>query len=260
VKLDVNSDLGEGEPLTHTRALMCHITSANVACGGHAGDLKTMEACVRLAKRHGLRLGAHPGPWSTVDFGRGSVRLAPDEFELLLLHQVGALERVAQTNGAGLHHIKLHGALYHACEESKDLANRYVDTVKRFWPQAIIYARARGCVARVARRAGLVAWEEAFADRGYCDDGTLVPRTEPHATLAETSLVVERVQRLLDDGEIISTSGNPIVMHPQTLCIHSDTPHAAQLAQVVLKALGANLNFPGSARILVRPNRRRARA
>jgi UPF0271 protein len=237
---------------------MCHITSANVACGGHAGDLKTMEACVRLAKRHGLRLGAHPGPWSRIDFGRGSVRLVPDELELLLLHQVGALKHVAQANGARLHHIKLHGALYHACEESKDLANRCVATVKRFWPQAIIYARARGCVARVARHAGLVVWEEAFADRGYRNDGTLVPRTEPHATLTDTSLVVERVQRLLDDGEIISTSGNAIVVHPQTLCIHSDTPHAARLAQAVVKALGASLNSPRSARIFIRPNRGRA--
>src|SRR6266705_510141 len=168
---------------------MRRVTSANVACGGHGGDLKTMEACVRLAGQHGVRLGAHPGPWSRSDFGRRPVRFAPDEFELLLLHQVGALERVAQANGVRLHHIKLHGALYHASEENEALAKRYVAAVRRFWSQAKIYARAGGRVARVARRAGLVLWEEAFADRGYRDDGTLVTRTEPNALLTEANFV-----------------------------------------------------------------------
>ena len=126
MKLDLNCDLGEGEPLPRTRVLMRWVTSANVACGGHAGDLKTMKACARLARQHGVRLGAHPGPWSRSDFGRGPVRIAPDEFELLLLHQVGALERVAQANGVRLHHIKLHGALYHVSEGNEAVANRYV--------------------------------------------------------------------------------------------------------------------------------------
>ena len=240
MKLDLNCDLGEGEPLARTRALMRRVTSANVACGGHGGDLKTMEVCVRLARQHGVRLGAHPGPWSRNDFGRGPVRFAPDEFELLFLHQIGALQRVAQANGVRLHHIKLHGALYHASEENEALAKRYVAAVRRFWPQAKIYARAGGRVARVARRAGLVLWEEAFADRGYRDDGTLVPRTEPNALLTEAGLVVERVRRLLDEGEIIAASGKHILLRPQTLCIHSDTPHAAQLAQAVVKEIGAN--------------------
>ena len=242
VKLDLNCDLGEGEPLARTRALMRRVTSANVACGGHGGNLKTMEACVRLARQHRVRLGAHPGPWSRGDFGRGPVRIAPDEFELLLLHQVGALERVAQANGVRLHHIKLHGALYHAVEENEALAKRYVAVVRRFWPPAKIYARAGGGVANVARRAGLVLWEEAFADRGYRDDGTLVPRAEPNALLTEVGVVLERVCRLLDEGEVIAASGKRVALRPRTLCIHSDTPHAAELAQAVAEALGANFN------------------
>jgi UPF0271 protein len=168
------------------------------------------------------------------------VRIAPDQFELLLLHQVGALERVARANGVRLHHIKLHGALYHASEENEALAKRYVAAVGRFWPQAKIYARAGGRVAGVAHRAGLVSWEEAFADRSYHDDGTLVPRGEPNALLTETGLVVERVCRLLDEGEIIAVSGKHLALRPQTLCIHSDTPHAAQLARAVVKTLGAS--------------------
>jgi UPF0271 protein len=172
------------------------------------------------------------------------VRFEPDELELLLLHQVGALERIAQSNGVRLHHIKLHGALYHASDQHDVLARRYVAVVRRFWPQAKIYARAGGRVARVARRVGLVAWEEAFADRGYCDDGTLVPRAERHALLTKAALVVERVRRLLDEGEIIAVSGAHIVLRPQTLCIHSDTPHAAQLARAVVNALGGRRRFP----------------
>ena len=253
MKLDLNCDLGEGEPLGRTRALMRRVTSANVACGGHGGDLKSMEICVRLARHHGVRLGAHPGPWSRSDFGRGPARFAPDEIELLLLQQVGALECVAQANGLRLHHIKLHGALYHASEENEALARRYVTAVRRFWPHAKIYARAGGRVARVARRAGLVLWEEAFADRAYRDDGTLVPRTEPNAVLTEAGLVVERVRRLLDEGEVIAASGKHIVLRPQTLCIHSDTPHAAQLARAVAKALGAKFKSPGSRRHSIRP-------
>jgi len=237
MKLDLNCDLGEGEPLTRTRALMRWITSANLACGGHAGDLPTMEACVRLAKQHGVRLGAHPGPWSRGDFGRGHARPAPHEMELLLLHQVGALERVARRNGVPLHHIKLHGALYHASEEDDALAKRYVAAVKRFWPQAKIYARAEGRVVRVARRAGLVVWEEAFADRSYRDDGTLVPRDEPNALLTGVRVFVSRVRRLLETGEITTEGGKHLVLRPRTLCIHSDTPRAAQLARAAAKQL-----------------------
>jgi UPF0271 protein len=180
------------------------------------------------------------------------VRIAPDEFELLLLHQVGALERVAQANGVRLHHIKLHGALYHVSEGNEAVANRYVAVVRRFWPQATIYSRAEGRVARMARRAGLSVWEEAFADRGYRDDGTLVPRTEPNALLTEPSLVVERVRRLLDGSEVIAASGKHIALRPQTLCIHSDTPQAAQLACVVVRALGARLNSHDAGRNLIR--------
>ena len=237
MKLDLNCDLGEGEPLARTRSLMLRVTSVNVACGGHGGDLKTIEACVRLARQQGVRLGAHPGPWSRSDFGRGIVQFEPDQLELLLLHQVGALERVARANRIRLHHVKLHGALYHASEESEALANRYAAAVARYWPQTKIYARAGGRVARVARRAGLVVWEEGFADREYRDDGTLVPRTEPNAMLLEPKLVVERVRRLLNDRAVIAASGNRVPLRPQTLCIHSDTPRAARLVQAVVNVL-----------------------
>src|SRR5256885_15204701 len=120
MKVDLNCDLGEGESVAKTRALMRSITSANVACGGHAGDVRSMETSVRLARQYGVRLGAHPGLPS--QFGRGIVKLSPAQLELLLLHQIGALERIARFHHVKLHHIKLHGSLYHAADADPALA------------------------------------------------------------------------------------------------------------------------------------------
>jgi UPF0271 protein len=239
MNLDLNCDLGEGEPLARTRALVRWITSANLAGGGHAGDAQTMQACVRLAKFFGVRLGAHPGPWSRGDHGRGPVRITPDELELLLLHQVGALEKIARAEGIRLHHLKLHGALYHATDADEVLARRYALTVARWWPRAIIYARAGGLTARIAQQTDLRVWEEVFADRGYRDDGTLVPRGQPGALLTNPRQVTERVATLVKEGKLVSVTGQSLSLRAQTLCVHSDTPGALRLARAVAEALGA---------------------
>jgi UPF0271 protein len=243
MKLDLNCDLGEGESPAHTRALMRWITSANVACGGHAGDLKTMEACVRAAKQYQVRLGAHPGPWSRTDFGRGPVAVSPDELELLLLQQVGALERLARAQGQPLHHIKLHGALYHATERHTALAQRYVGVVGQWWPSVKIYALAQGQVARLAKRPRLEVWEEAFVDRAYRDDGSLLPRSEPNAMLTTVNQITKRVTTLLANHEVTTVSGQRRHLSPRTLCLHSDTPRAASLAKSVARLLRQATRF-----------------
>jgi UPF0271 protein len=233
MKLDLNCDLGEGEPVARTRALMRWITSANVACGGHAGDVRSMRACVRLAEQHRVRLGAHPGPWSKGDFGRGALQLTPDDFELLLLQQVSALERIARDEGGSLHHVKLHGTLYHASEGDSVLGRCYVNAVRCWWPRCIIYAKAGGQVATLARRSGLKVWEEAFADRAYRADGSLVPRGEPGAVLSDGEEVLRRVRLLRSRGEIISDSITLLRLRPQTICLHSDTAGAVGLARAI---------------------------
>lgn len=238
MKLDLNCDLGEGETLARTRQLMRWITSANVACGGHAGDLRSMRACVQLAERGRVRLGAHPGPWSRGDFGRGSVTLTAQALELLLVQQVGALQMVARANGVRLHHIKLHGGLYHACESDHGLARAYVKTVRRWWPRCMVYAQAGGLVARLARRVGLTAWEEVFADRAYQDDGTLVPRGDPHALLTRPSDVLKRYERLRDFGEVETISGRRLRLIADTICLHSDTEGAPRLARALRQMQG----------------------
>ena len=234
---DFNCDLGEGEPVARTRALMRWITSANVACGGHAGDVRSMERCVRLAKRFNVKLGAHPGPWNREDFGRGPAAVKGDELELLLIQQIGALERIAGAQGVKLHHIKLHGALYHASETNLALASRYIASVRRWWPDCIIYARAGGRLAARAERAGLNVWQEVFADRGYRDDGSLVPRGEADAIIRQRDAVVQRVRMLCAQGRVQSVSGRRLRVCADTICLHSDSPGATALAQAVAGTL-----------------------
>jgi UPF0271 protein len=238
MQLDLNCDLGEGEPLSLIRALMRYIGSANVACGGHAGSLETMSACLRLAKKYKVRLGAHPGPWDREGFGRKALEMDAEELELLLLHQVSALEAVARSAGIKLHHIKLHGALYHATESDERLARCYVATVARWWPRAKIYAAAGGRVAQRCRLTKVEVWEEIFADRAYRNDGSLVPRHQPGAVISDLPEVLGRVERLLACGEIRSISGKRLEFHPQTLCVHSDTTDAGALARALAKTCG----------------------
>lgn len=237
MKLDLNCDLGEGERPPLTSELMRCVTSVNVACGGHAGDLDTMASCVGGAKTFGVRLGAHPGPWSRGDFGRGPLKLAAGELELLLHHQVGALERLARNGRVPLHHIKLHGALYHASESDEMIAREYLASVLEWWPYCVVFARAGGTVARVGRIFGAQVWEEAYLDRGYQDDGTLVPRGAPGAILDDEWLVEQRLERLVTDGVIETVSGRPLRLQPKTLCLHADTPKAVQFAHLTRRFL-----------------------
>lgn len=233
LRWDLNCDLGELEPAARTRALMRWITAANVACGGHAGDADSMRRCVRLAKKHGVRLGAHPGPWDRANMGRGAVQITPEELELLLLQQVSALETVAREESCRLHHIKLHGGLYHVVEGSGRLAQAYLQCVKTHWPALKVYARSGGAVAREAKRSfsKITVWEEAFVDRGYTPEGGLVPRGEPGALLEDRADLIARVQSLCCEGHIQTSEGTRIPVRAQTLCIHGDSPHALQFAR-----------------------------
>jgi UPF0271 protein len=228
LNIDLNCDLGEREGFARRRALMRWITSANVACGGHAGNARSMESCVRLAKQFNVRLGAHPGV--AADFGRGSVHMTSAELEALLREQVGTLAEIAHSLDVKLHHIKLHGSLYHATDHDKKLAAKYLQTVTRFWPRAKIYARAGGLVARLARTRGVAVWEEVFADRRYQDDGSLVPRDHPNALVTDVSEVCQFLERLRGANEIVSISGKAIRVNAETICVHSDTPNAVRIA------------------------------
>ena len=235
MKLDLNCDLGEGEPLAKTRALMRSITSANVACGGHAGNLDTMEACVRLAKQFKVRVGAHPGV--PANFGRGEISLSPQELQLLVLQQAGALGRICASHRVQLHHVKLHGSLYHLTEDNEPLARAYLSAMQRWFPNVIFYVRAGGRVAKLARKLQLSVWEEAFVDRAYHDDGSLVARSESGAVLSNAKEIAMRIEQLFKKRVVESIDGAPVPMRAQTLCVHSDTPKAAKIAAFCRKAI-----------------------
>jgi UPF0271 protein len=234
--IDINCDLGEGEPLVRTRALMRWITSANIACGGHAGTARSMTVCVRAAREAGVHVGAHPGPWSRADRGRGDVTIAPADLTLLLLHQVGALTVIAARERVPLHHIKLHGALYHAIEADSVLSRAYVECVATHWPGVIIYALAGGRVAKAARRANTRYFAESFADRAYRSDGSLVPRTDPRAVVHDVDAVASRVNHLVRHRRMAAIDGTVFFLRADTLCIHSDTPGALRIARTVAQS------------------------
>ncbi len=235
MQLDLNCDLGEGEPVARTRALMRHATSVNLASGGHAGDAVIMERCVLLARELGVRVGAHPGVAG--NFGRGEVKLTVKEFQTLLLHQVGALHRLTEVHRVRLHHVKLHGSLYHAVERDAALGRCYVETVGGWFGGSPIYALAGGQVAALGRRLGVVVWEEAFADRAYRSDGSLVPREEPGALLTRPAEIAGRVRDLIAGQGILTVEGHRLPLRARTLCFHGDTPGAIRLLVAAARAL-----------------------
>jgi UPF0271 protein len=235
--IDLNCDLGEGEPIERTCALMRVITSANVACGGHAGDLRSMMACVDLSRRYHVKVGAHPGFADRANFGRKVAKITSDDLELLLLQQVSALEKICKRRGVRLHHIKLHGGLYHAVENNETLARGYLQIVRRYWPGTRVCARYAGAVRAVARGTGVQIWREAFADRAYRNDGTLVPRDRPEAVFRTTERVIAQVKAILFCNFVISTGGKRVPIAAETLCLHSDTPSAIHLAKEIARVL-----------------------
>ena len=232
---DLNCDLGEGEPWTRTRALLRQVTSANVACGGHAGDALTMERVVVEAKALAVRLGAHPGVPGA--FGRGEVTLSPQQLQTLVLQQVGALDLLARRHDSRLHHIKLHGALYHAVENDNALGRAYVETVARWFPKVTIYSRAGGLVLTLAHKAGITAWAEGFIVRAYRADGQLVPRNQDGALLTRTRDITERLREWRQTGGWKSLDGTWVAVPAQTLCLHGDTPGAVTLARAIRRAI-----------------------
>lgn len=237
MKLDINCDLGEGEHPARTRALMRLIDSANVACGGHAGDINSMMRCAQLAKEFDVRLGAHPGIPDHSNFGRKEASPTPAEFSLWVVQQASSLARIAKSYGLSLHHIKLHGALYHASERDETLAWTYIITVRDLFPGVEIYCLSGGRVARLARNAGLIVREELFADRAYKSDGQLVPRHESNAVLSNTREVTNRLRQWLNSGYNLTQSGQEIKIEGQTLCVHGDTENALSLLRAIRKVV-----------------------
>ena len=236
MKIDLNCDLGESfgaYTLGSDAAIMPYITSANVACGFHAGDPAVMDATVRLCAAHGVRVGAHPSTPDLQGFGRREMALSTDEAETLVLYQVGALAAFCRAHGVDLVHVKPHGALYNQAARDPALAAAVARGVRRFSRELALVGLAGSALVAAASEAGLKALNEGFPDRAYNPDGSLRSRKLPGAVLDDPAQVAANAVRLERDG-IVTPSG---AIRLDTLCLHGDNPIAVEAAKAVRQAL-----------------------
>lgn len=232
--IDLNCDLGEGA--AHDAALMPLVTSANVCCGLHAGSSELMAATVQLAMQHGVAVGAHPGHADRDHFGRRELAITPSECAEVIDSQIAA---VAAAAGAALHHVKLHGGLYHQVGREASLAEAVATMLADRWPQLVIYAQAGSQFASIARGRGLPVAEEAFLDRRYLADGGLAPRSAAGATIDDPAEAAAQAVRLAAEGVVRTIDGGELRVAADTLCIHGDGPQAIEIATAVRAALAS---------------------
>lgn len=219
--IDLNCDMGELPDATLEEALMPHITSANIACGGHAGDADSMRRTVDLARRYGVAVGAHPGYPDRANFGRAEMPLSAEQIAETVREQIAALAAIA----GGLAHVKPHGALYNVAAKNPGVARAIGDGVARFNPELVLVGLAGSIMLDAWREMGFRVAAEGFADRRYEPDGSLRPRRFADALLTEPATAAAQAARLAGEGRA------------QTICIHSDTPGSAQIVAAVADAL-----------------------
>lgn len=241
-RVDLNCDLGESFgiwPLGSDEEMMAHITSANIACGFHAGDPGIMRRTVRLACERGVSVGAHPGYPDLPGFGRRRMALGWPETVDLLVYQIGALQAIARAEGLRVNYVKAHGALYNQAETDPDVASAVVEAVRQAAdgsPLALV-ASPLSAMAQPAAAAGLRFVGEVFADRAYAGDGRLLPRNRPGALITDPDLVARRVVEMVRRRGVPTESGESVAVSFETICLHGDTPGAPILAKAVRAAL-----------------------
>lgn len=223
--IDLNCDLGEGSG--HDAELMPLITSANIACGAHAGDAATMRATVALARAHGVAIGAHPGFADREHFGRRELALSAAELRELVRGQIEALRKIA---GDEVRHVKPHGALYNLAARDAAVARIVAEAVGEAGADLVLFTLAGSELAQAGRTAGLRVAEEVFADRTYQADGSLTPRTRPDALVTDESAAVAQVLRMVREGVVRASDGTDVAIRADTVCLHGDGAHAVAFA------------------------------
>jgi UPF0271 protein len=238
--IDLNCDMGElPEAIADgtQEALMRSITSANVACGGHAGDETTMRTTVEQALRHNVAVGAHPGYPDRANFGRLELKMSPQEVAAAVFAQAQAFADAAKARGAPVVHVKPHGALYNQAVKNRDLARAIADGVARWNRDVVLVGLAGSPMLDVFREAGFTVAAEAFADRRYEPDGTLRSRKLDDALIRDPAQAAEQALRMVERGTVIASDGSEVPVAAQTICIHGDTPGSVQIAAAVARAL-----------------------
>ncbi len=233
--VDLNCDLGESFG-TYVKGLdeevMKYITSANIACGFHAGDPSVMRKTVKLAKKFNVKIGAHPGLPDLMGFGRRWIEVKPDEIENYMLYQIGALNAFAKCEELMLQHVKPHGALYNKAAVNMEVAEAIARAIAEFNPNLILVGLANSKLIEAAEKYGLKAAREAFADRAYNSDGTLVSRRKPGAVITDQQKIIERAVMMITEGIVESIDGKKVELGKvDTICVHGDTPGAVEIAR-----------------------------
>jgi UPF0271 protein len=250
LRIDINCDLGESYgnfKVGQDEQIMPHITSANVACGFHSGDPVTMARTVELAKKYGVAVGAHPGYPDLMGFGRREMKLSAEETRDYTAYQIGALQAFAKVSSVSLQHVKPHGALYNVAEKNRDVSKSIAEAIQSVDPDLILLAPPNSVAAKVASEMGLRVALEVFADRAYNSDGTLVSRSQPHSLITDPKRVVERTKKMIEKGAVKAIDGRIVQLgRAHTICIHGDTPNAAEMARTLKSELLA-------AKVEVRP-------
>ncbi|MFD1037042.1 LamB/YcsF family protein [Virgibacillus byunsanensis] len=239
-RIDLNCDMGESfgaYTFGADEELMKYITSANVACGYHAGDPNVMNRTVQLAKDHGVSAGAHPGFPDIAGFGRRLIEFSPEEIYRLIAYQVGALQAFCKIHHVNMNHVKPHGALYNYATRDRAAADAIADAVYDIDPNLVLFGLAGSTLIEAGREKGLKVASEVFADRTYQTDGSLTSRNETGALIDDVDTAVKQVERMVSDGVVQAVNGDLVNIEADTVCVHGDGPQAVNFVRKLRKAL-----------------------
>ena len=232
--MDINADIGEGYDDV---GLMPYLTRASIACGGHTGDARSMDAALTLAAEYGVAVGAHPSYPDREGFGRRDWAATPEQIAQWVTQQIEALAKIAASKGMRLAHVKPHGALYNAAAQQDVIATAIAQAVKDWDASLILLGLSGSRLIEAGRSVGLTVMQEVFADRRYQPDGQLVSRETPGALITDPETAADQAYALARSQAIVTLEGNPLRLAADTLCLHSDTPGASEIAHAIAQAL-----------------------
>jgi len=241
-QVDLNCDLGESfgaYTLGMDEQVIEYISSANIACGYHASDPVVMQKTIRMAKKNGISVGAHPGMPDLLGFGRRNMNISPSEAKVYVQYQIGALYAFCKAAGIPLSHVKPHGALYNMAGKDYKLAKAICEGIFEFDSDLILLALSGSEMMRAAKDTGLKAAKEVFADRAYEEDGSLVARTKPGAMITDEDLAIQRVIRMIQEGKVTAITGKDILIEADSICVHGDGVKALEFVKKIRAALDA---------------------
>ncbi|ADU32392.1 LamB/YcsF family protein [Evansella cellulosilytica] len=249
--VDLNSDIGESfgaYKIGNDKEILQYITSANIACGYHAGDHNVIFETVKEAVKNGVALGAHPGLPDLVGFGRRKMDVTPNDVYNMVVYQVNAVQGFAQLFQHSLNHVKPHGALYNMAANDEQIASAIAKAVRDTNPSLYLFGLSGSALIKEGERIGLKTVEEVFADRTYNADGTLTPRSHPQATIEDPQKAIQQVISMVKNGTVLAVDGSEVPVQADSICVHGDGEHAlifVQHLRVALKRAGITVSYPG---------------